>query len=168
MKIEFVAASTDAGPKAAIVVLAQEGAPLAGAASDLDAVTGGALSRAVEGSRFTGAKGQRLDLLAPHNLEACRVALVGTGRAGPLTAAALELAGAEAYQALKTAGAEVMILKLPSISPELAAAAAFGIRLGAYRFDRYRTTEAAENKPSIKKVRLEVDGPNAFQASPTP
>ena len=31
----------------------------------------------------------------------------------------------------------------------------------AYRFDRYRTTEPAEKKPSIKKVRIEVDEPKA-------
>ena len=129
MKIEFVAASTDAGPKAAIVVLAQEGAPLTGAASDLDAATDGALSRAIEGSRFTGGKGQRLDLLAPHNLDAGRVTLVGTGGAAPLTEPALEMAGAEAYQALKVTGLEVLVLKLPATSAELAAAAAFGIRL---------------------------------------
>src|SRR5205809_636030 len=43
----------------------------------------------------------------------------------------------------------------------LAAAAAFGIRLAAYRFDRYRTTEKPEKKPSVKVDRLEVDDSKA-------
>ena len=58
MKIEIVAAEAEAGPKAAIAVLAAENTPLAGAAALLDTATGGALQRAIDGSRFTGAKGQ--------------------------------------------------------------------------------------------------------------
>ena len=33
------------------------------------------------------------------------------------------------------------------------------MRLAAYRFDRYRTTEKAEKKPSIRKVIIEADYP---------
>jgi leucyl aminopeptidase len=161
MKIEFVAAEAEAGPKAAIAVLAPENTPLSGASAILDAATGGALQRAIDGGRFTGAKGQTLDLLAPHNVDAARVILVGSGPPGTFGVDAIEAAGAQAYQAVKSSGAEVLVLKLPATSAELAAAAAFGIRLGAYRFDRYRTTEKPEKKPSIQRVRLEVDDPKA-------
>ena len=161
MKIDFVAADADAGPKAAIAVLAAENTPLAGAAAILDAATGGALQRAIDGGRFTGAKGQTLDIVAPHNVDAGRITLVGSGPSTAFGVETIEAAGAQAYQAVKTSGAEVLVLKLPAISAELAAAAAFGARLAAYRFDRYRTTEKPEKKPSIKKVRLEVDDPKA-------
>jgi leucyl aminopeptidase len=161
MKIDFVAADAEAGPKAAIAVLAAENAPLAGAAAILDAATGGALQRAIDGGRFTGARGQALELVAPHNVDAGRVTLVGSGPSGGFGAETIEAAGAQAYQAVKTSGAEVLVLKLPAISAELAATAAFGVRLAAYRFDRYRTTEKPEKKPSIRKVRLEVDDPKA-------
>ncbi len=160
MKIDFVAADAEAGPKAAIAVLAAENTPLAGAAAILDAATGGALQRAVDGGRFTGAKGQTLDIVAPHNVDAARIILVGSG---PATAfgETIEAAAAHAYQAVKTSGAEVLVVKLPAISAEFAAAAAFGARLAAYRFDRYRTTEKPEKKPSVRKLRLEVDDPKA-------
>jgi leucyl aminopeptidase len=159
MKIEFVAPTPEAGPGAAVVVIVHENAPLAGPAASLNAATGGALQRAVEGSRFTGAKGQTLDVLAPHNLDAARVTLVGVGPVAPLTAATLEAAAAQAYQAVKTSGVGTLILKLPNMPADVAAAAALGLRLASYRFDRYRTTEKPEKKPSVKKARLEVDDP---------
>jgi leucyl aminopeptidase len=161
MKIEFVAPAAEAGPGAAVAVLVHEGAPLAGPAASLNVTTGGALGRAMDGSRFTGAKGQTLDVLAPHNFDAARVLLVGAGPVAPFTADVLEAAAAQTYQAVKTTGVEVLILKLPNMAADMGAAAAFGVSLASYRFDRYRTTEKAEKKPSVKKVRIEVDDPKA-------
>jgi leucyl aminopeptidase len=161
MKIEFVAAEAVAGPKAVIAALAAEGSPLSGAAALLDAATGGALERAIGGGRFTGAKGQTLDLLAPHGVDAARVVLVGTGPAANFGPDAMEAAAAQAYQTVKTSGADTLVLKLPAIAGELAASAALGLRLAAYRFDRYRTTVKPEKKPSVGTARLEVDDPKA-------
>jgi leucyl aminopeptidase len=161
VKIEFAGHAGEAGPAAAIAVLVHQSAPLSGAAAGLNLESGGALKRALDGARFTGAKGQALDVLAPQNVDAARVTLVGAGPVGPLTTEGLEAAAAQAYQAVKTSGVEMLVLRLPAVSADLAAAAAFGVRLAAYRFDRYRTTEKAEKKPSVKKVRLEVDDPKA-------
>ncbi len=161
MKIEFVGHAAEAGPKAAVGVFVHEPATLTGPAAALDAVSGGVLKRAIDGGRFTGGKGQTLDIVAPHNIDAARLLLIGAGPAGSPTAEAVELAAAQAYQAAKTSGAEVLLLKLAGASADLAASAAFGVRLAAYRFDRYRTTEKAEKKPSVKKLRLEVDDPKA-------
>jgi len=162
MKIEFVAHAAEAGAKAAVAVLVGENSPLFGAAATLDSATGGALRRAVDGGRFTGGNGQTLDIVAPHGLDVSRITLVGVGPASGLAAAeVMELAGAQAYQAVKTSGAEVLVLKLPELSADLAAAAALGVRLAAYRFDKYRTTEKADKKPSVKKVRIETDEPKA-------
>jgi leucyl aminopeptidase len=155
MKIEFAAHGQDAGAAAAVAVLIQEKAPL-----DLTAIPGGALRRAVDGGRFTGAAGQTLDLVAPHNLDAARITMVGVG-VSALTADAVETAAAHAYQAVKTSGVETLIIRLPQLDSDLAASAAFGVRLAAYRFDRYRTTEKPEKIPSIKKLIVEVDDPKA-------
>ncbi len=161
MKIEFESAPAEAGAKTAIAVLVAEKADLSGAAAALNATTSGALRRAMDGARFTGAKGQTLDVLAPHGLDAARITLVGAGTGTTLSAEAAEAAGATAYNAVKTTGLETLVLGLAGVSADTAAAAAFGIRLAAYRFDRYRTTEKAEKKPSIKKVRIETDDPKA-------
>jgi len=160
MKIEF-SADTGADNTTAVVVFAFEKEPLGGAAASLDQTTGGAVARAIAGGRFSAAMGQTLDLIAPHGLEAARVLVVGAGAAGKLDGHAAELAAAHAYQALKTSGVARLAIQLSGVSAELAAHAALGVRLAAYRFDRYRTTEKADKKPSVTTVRLVVDDPEA-------
>ncbi len=163
MKIEFVPSDAEVGKTGVIAVLAFEKAALAGAAAELDRRTGGALARAIAGGRFTGAKGQTLDLIAPHGLEAARVLIVGAGAEGEFDERALELIAAAAYQAVKMSGADSLTLRLPGVARAMAAHAALGVRLAAYRFDRYRTKEKAEKKPSITKVRIAVDDPSRRQ-----
>jgi leucyl aminopeptidase len=111
--------------------------------------TGGALARAIAGGRFTGAKGQTLDLIAPHGLEAARVVLIGVDGVGAVEPEAVETAAAQAFQAVKASGVTELVLKLGA-DAETAARAAFGVKLAAYRFDKYRTTEKAEKKPSVR------------------
>jgi leucyl aminopeptidase len=161
MKIEFVAHAQETSSSAALAVLVHENTHLSGAAAGLNAASAGALKKAIDTGRFTGAKGQTLDIVAPHNVEASRILLVGIGPEAPLGAEAFETAGAQAYQALKTSGAESLVLMLPETPADHSAAAAFGVRLASYRFDRYRTTEKPEKKPSVRKLRLEVDDPKA-------
>ncbi|MGI8839682.1 MAG: leucyl aminopeptidase [Caulobacteraceae bacterium] len=161
MKIEFVASDTQVGKNAAVGVAAFEGGALSGAAEALDQATAGAVARAIAGGRFTGAVGQTLDLVAPHGLEAARALIVGCGARDKFDARAAELAAAHAYQAVKTSGADTLVLQMPGAPPDYAAHAAFGARLAAYRFDKYRTTEKAEKKPSVKRIQIAVDDPKA-------
>ena len=79
MRIEFVGQDASASAGTAIAVLAYDDRRLSEAATALDAQVGGGLGRAVAQSRFTGAKGQTLDLIAPSGSEAARVVLVGVG-----------------------------------------------------------------------------------------
>jgi leucyl aminopeptidase len=164
MNVDFSGLATEAGASEALVVLAFEGCALSPAASALNARAGDLLTRAMGASRFAGKMGQTLDLIAPHGLTAGRVLLVGAGPAGELDARAVELAAAHAYQALKTSGASGMVLRLDGLAPDIAAHAALGLQLASYRFDRYRTTEAADKKPSIAKTTIAVDDPAAASA----
>jgi leucyl aminopeptidase len=166
MKIEFVAPETiETGAALALPVFS--GSVLSPAAANLDAEIGGAISRARLQSRFEGKAGQSLDLIAPAGLAAARVLVVGAGEAEAFDRAAAETFGAAAYQALKTSGVETLTLRLSGHDPERAAQAAFGALLGSYRFDKYRTREPAEKKPSLIKLRVESDAPKvakkAFQ-----
>jgi leucyl aminopeptidase len=163
MNIEFVAADVEPAPGAALAVIACDPAALAGPALRLDQASGGALQRALAVSRFKGAPGQSVEIVAPQGIKADRVLLVG-GPASP-DEAAMETAAAQAYQALKASGSSVLELRLEGCSPAQAAAAGLGVRLAAYRFDRYRTTEPAEKKPSIQSTRIVVDDPSAAQAA---
>ncbi len=102
MEIEFVSRGPVEGePLSAIAAPVFEGPTLTGAGEALDGVSGGALSRAFAGSRFTGAKGQTIDLIAPAGLHASRVVLVGSGPEGGLNGLSAEAIGASAYLAVK-------------------------------------------------------------------
>jgi leucyl aminopeptidase len=159
MQIEFVepGARPPSGTSAAFAALVYDDVILSPAAEALDQASGGILSRAVSAAGFTGAKGRSLDVVAPAGLSFARVLLVGAGPRADFDAAAGELAAAEAYQALKTSGAATLILGLRAMPAEQAARAGLGVRLAAYRFDRYRTREKPEKKPSIQIVWIETD-----------
>jgi leucyl aminopeptidase len=168
MQIEFV----DFGPAAgealtAIAALVFEGPTLSEAAEELDGQTGGAVSRAAAAGRFRGAKGQAVELVAPANLHASHLLLVGVGPKDEFDAAAAEAAGAEAYRALKLSGARALELRF-NAGPDLLARAAFGARLAAYRFDKYLTKEKPEKKPSIAAVRVASADVRAAKAAYKP
>jgi leucyl aminopeptidase len=151
MDIEFVAAASALPPKTALARLVHEGAALEGA-----------LAQAAAASRFTGAKGQTLDILAPAGVDAPRLVLVGLGKAEGVDTIGVEHAAASALNAVKTSGLTTLRLELPDATADLAAHAALGVRLGAYRFDKYRTKEPADKKPSV--VMTQVVAPDADAA----
>ncbi|WP_421931286.1 leucyl aminopeptidase [Phenylobacterium sp.] len=146
MDIQFVAADAALGEKSALAIVVFEG--------EAASAQGGAFAKALAGARFTGGKGQTLDVLAPSGSDAARVVLVGAGKAGDFDAMAAETAAASAYAAVKTSGLTTLRVVLPGADAAKAARAAFGVRLAAYRFDKYRTKEAAEKKPSIVKTEV--------------
>ena len=162
MKIEFVA---EAGKSPVIAVLVHEGQPLAGPAAALDARTSGALSRAMKASRFNGATVSSLAVMAPAGVDADQVLLTGAGDAKAYDDLALESAVGHAYHAVKLSGADTLTVDLTGETPQRAARAGFAARLAAYRFDKYRTKEKPEKKPSITRVRVVTDDVKAAQAA---
>jgi leucyl aminopeptidase len=169
MRIEFVPVNRVAPPvEGAVAAVVFDGALLSPAAEDLDRAASGAVVRAIATGRFTGARGQTLDLIAPAGLDLARVTLVGAGPKAEFGPEAAEQFGAYAYQAVKVGGAATLTLPMPGASAEEAARAAFGSRLASYRFDRYRTTEKADKKPSVTTVLVAVDDPDAAAAAYAP
>jgi leucyl aminopeptidase len=128
MEIEFVKADAAVSEKTAIAVLVFESEPLSGAASALDAAAGGALARAFSASRFTGAKGQILDVAGPSGTAAARILLVGAGKRDAWDDLAAEHAAASAYNAVKAAGQTILRLVSSDPGAERAARAALGVR----------------------------------------
>jgi leucyl aminopeptidase len=150
MEIEFVATQSALTPRTALARIVFEGS-----------LPPGPLAQAASASRFTGGKGQTLDLIAPASGEAPRLLLVGAGKAEAFDGLAAEHAAANAYNALKLSGLEALRLELPAPAPELASHAALGLRLAAYRFDKYRTVEPAEKKPSLVRGEVVAADPDA-------
>jgi leucyl aminopeptidase len=155
MKITFAAPGI---PKSGTLVVAvAEDRALTPAAATLDETTGGALTRAMESSRFTGKRDQFLSVLAPAGLTAGRILLAGIGNPDEADELQLEaLGGGVVGQLAATGEAEAAVLlhglALAKVKPERAAAViGFGARLRSYRFDKYRTRLEADKKPSLAK-----------------
>ncbi len=148
MDIQFVAAGAAVPAKTALARIVFEGE-----------AQNGVLAQAIAASRFTGAKGQTLDVLAPQGVDAARLVLVGAGKRDAFDAVGAEHAAASAYSAVKASGLET--LRIEGLGgAELAARGALGVRLASYRFDKYRTKEAADKKPSIVRTEVVCDAPD--------
>jgi len=154
MDIKFVAAGTALPAKAALARIVFDGAALDGAVAQAAAV-----------SRFTGGKGQTLDLFSPAGVDAPRLVMVGAGKAEALDAVGVEHAAATAYGVLKTSGLTTLRIEPARPGVDDAARAALGVRLASYRFDKYRTKEAADKKPSITHLEIVADDPDTALAS---
>ncbi|MSO65997.1 MAG: leucyl aminopeptidase [Alphaproteobacteria bacterium] len=165
MKLGF--AETSMPRTGALVVAVYEGRVLSPTAAEVDKKTRGALSRAMKASRFKGSKGQILELAAPTGLSVDRVLALGLGKAVELSDLALQAAGGGLVGRCNSLGdADVAVAVDPAaesalLPVQVAAHLAFGMRLGSYRFDRYRTKEKPEKKPTVKSVKLMVKDPAA-------
>jgi len=153
-------------PKGGVfVVPLAEGAALTGLAAALDKALAGALKRAMEVGEITGKKGAAASLLAP-KAGYRRVLLLGTGKTEAFNALAAEnLGGAMAAAVEKES--EVTVLA-DALDSALAAHVALGARLRAYRFDKYRTTQKADEKPKFSKLTILTDAPGEAEAAYAP
>jgi leucyl aminopeptidase len=157
LKIAFAAPAFPKSGAIAVGVLAD--GKLTQTAAELDKLAGGALTRAIKAARFTGKKGQLLDILAPAGLPNPRVVLVGVGDPSKLEAKDLaDLGGAVTGQLLHSGESEAaFVIGEIKGAPDAGARGAqyaFGALLRGYRFDKYKTTEPADKKPSLKKVTI--------------
>ena len=145
----------------ALAFLFVEGAAPAGLRAQLDAHTGGALERALRAGHFTGKKGQTCVVLAPApGLD--RVVAVGLGKPDDHTVRGMEEAAGAALALMGRD--EAAAIATDGMPAEHAAAAGLGAMLRTYRFDRYRTKEAADDKPRLRALTVLTDDPAAAQA----
>ena len=164
MKISF--AEFEPPRSGAIVVGVAEEGVLTAPARQLDEATGGAIGRALAASpRFRGKRNEIVPVIGPPNLAASRIVLAGLGKLESIDARALEDLGGTLVAHLNGVGETQAVLAIDvagASSLDAAGAAAhlaFGAALRAYRFDKYRTTERPERKPTLSS--LTVAGPPA-------
>jgi leucyl aminopeptidase len=167
MKINF--AEFEPPRTGAVVVGIWEEGKLTAPARQLDEASGGAVTRALAASpRFRGKRSELLPIVAPANLTASRIVLAGLGRPDALDAHGLEEVGGTLIAHLGGAGETAALFAVDpggeaDIGPAAATAhLALGAALRVYRFDKYRTTERPERKPSL--ATLTVAGPAAAAA----
>ncbi|MBL4719690.1 MAG: leucyl aminopeptidase, partial [Alphaproteobacteria bacterium] len=151
MKITFAELSGEksGAPKSgALVVGVGSKLALTTTAKELDDATNGVLSKTSSASRFSGKEGQSLEILAPGDLENSRVLLVGVGDG--LSELDCENLGGRILTHMNKVGEKAAHIFVEFGNEDDAAAAssiAYGAQLASYRFDRYRTKEAADRKP---------------------
>ncbi len=145
-----IAFARPALPKSgALVLLIGEGETPSGLWQQADEATGGAISRALEVSEFKGGKGKTCMVLAP-GAGLSRVLAIGLGKTAELSDTTLENAGGTVTSSL--AREKAVAVASGALTPAQAARVGMGAALRAYRFDRYRTKEKPEDKPTLAKV----------------
>ena len=158
MRITITDLSIPASGGLAVGVL--EGRTLTATGQKVDTKTGGVLRRAIRSGRFKGARGEILEIHAPAGLKVSTLLAVGLGKPKDLTDLRMEAVGASVAKRFNAAGVAAGALVIDSIkgaklnAPTMAARAALGAKLGTYRFDRYRTQEKPERKPSLKQFKI--------------
>ncbi|NVJ99260.1 MAG: leucyl aminopeptidase [Alphaproteobacteria bacterium] len=156
MQITFSALELASG--GAMVLLVEKEKGLAGVAAEADAATNGALTKAMKTSRFTGASGQKLEVVAPSGLAAERVLLMGVNKLSELSSQDVVELGAGAVAALAMTGSETATIVAEGVDE---VALAEGALLRSYRFDKYRTKEPKAKKPTLASVVVATSSANA-------
>jgi leucyl aminopeptidase len=152
-----IAFAKPAMPKSgALVLLIGEGEMPSGVWRQADEITNGAIDRAFKAAEFNGVKGRTCTILAP-GAGLSRVVAVGLGKPADLTAHVLNEAGG--HVAATVLRERAGTVATGALQPDQAAEVALGATLHAYRFDKYRTIEKAEDKPKLTKLSLLTPDP---------
>src|SRR5436190_21639598 len=93
-----------------------EGRKLLPGATMLDRAAGGAITRAIDASRFKGASDHALTVLAPNGLQASRVLLLGLGKPEKFDRQAAERIGARIVTQLQNSGESEASVLVDSIA----------------------------------------------------
>ena len=111
------------------------------------------LRRAATADRFSGKNGSTLTIIAPSGLNLPRLVVVGTGKEDDLKARDLVKLGGVAMGSVPGAASQVTIfaeLGSGALKSDQIADLALGVRLRAYRFDRYKTKRKEGDERSEK------------------
>jgi leucyl aminopeptidase len=140
LKVGFVPLS--AAPRGSLVVFTDETLRFGAATRKALGAAANSVKRVAETNRFKGKKGSTLDMLAPQGLKVSRLIVVGTGKLSDIKDYDFfKLGGAVAGKLRAGDDAVTVIAELSTdaMTSEQAAAVASGMRLRAYKFDRYKT-----------------------------
>jgi leucyl aminopeptidase len=153
---------------AALIVGVWEDRVLTPAARHADEATLGAVSRAVRAApKFHGKKSELLAIVGPPGPALSRIVVAGLGKPEAADARLMQDLGGALVAHLNGAGESgatvaIDVDNAAKLKPaEAAANIALGAALRAYRFDKYRTTEKSEKKPSLAELTIATPKPAA-------
>jgi leucyl aminopeptidase len=170
VKVGFVPLSTT--PRQTLVVFCDDEMRLGAATRKVLEGAADLVKRAAATSRFKGKSGAVLDLLEPQGIEIQRLLVIGTGKAAELREGdLLKFGGALAGKLNGASDAVTVLAELPGgpMLADQAAAVATGIRLRAYRFDRYKTKKKDGDEGGLRAdVSLAVEDVSAARKAFAP
>ncbi|WP_417841359.1 leucyl aminopeptidase [Terasakiella sp.] len=143
-----------------LVVIGFEGGDLSESAAAIDKQVDGALSRAAKIAKFKGKLGEVVSVLAPGGTKLERVLLIGAGKPKALDLLGAEKLGGTIYRVLGGQQPRTVSIAFDAVEEadarvwEHAAHIAYGALLRSYRFDKYRTKEEDDKKPSIRALKI--------------
>ena len=159
VKVGFVPFST--APRGVLVVFCDDTLKFGAATRKALGTSADVVKRAAETNQFKGKSGSTLDILAPEGLKASRLIVVGAGKLSAIKDNDfLKLGGAAAGKLLAGNAVVTIMAELPdgAMKPDQAAAVASGVRLRAYKFDRYKTKKKDGEDAAVRaEVSLAVD-----------
>jgi leucyl aminopeptidase len=140
VKVGFVPFSS--APRGVLVVFCDDTLKFGAATGKALGSAAAMIKRAAAANQFKGKSGSTLDFLSPEGVKASRLIVVGTGKLSDIKANDfLKLGGAAAGKLRPGSEAVTIMAELPTgaMKPDQVAAIASGVRLRAYKFDRYKT-----------------------------
>src|SRR5215831_21354281 len=140
VKVGFVPFST--AVRGILVVFCDDALKFGGATRKALGPAADLVKRAAVTSRFKGKSGSVLDLLEPEGIKIQRLIVIGVGKTSELKEKDFLKFGGALTGKLNAASEAITVLaELPDRAMEAgeAAAVATGVRLRAYKFDRYKT-----------------------------
>jgi leucyl aminopeptidase len=159
LKVGFVPFS--AAPRGVFVVFCDDTLKFGAATRKALGPAANLVKRAAATNQFKGKSGSTLDLLEPEGIKIQRLIVVGTGKASEVKEKDfLKFGGVLAGKLNGGSEAVTVMAELPDAAmlPDQAAAIGSGVRLRAYRFDRYKTKKKdGENGALRAQVSIAVE-----------
>ena len=157
VKVGFVPLS--AAARGTLVVFCDEALKVGAATRKALGGAADLVKRAAAAAEFKGKNGATLDLLEPDGIKIQRLIVVGVGKPSELKEKDfLKFGGALAGKLNAATEAVTVLAELPdgAIEPANAASIGAGVRLRAYRFNRYKTKKKDENDALRAQVSILV------------
>ena len=147
-----------------LVVFAAQDLAMGPVAAGLLEPAQAALRKAAATMKFKGKSGSALDLLAPADVPADRLHVIGTLSDKATPGHRFVSLGGTVMGKLKQAGAATLLFDLPGATPEDAADVMLGLALRAYRFDIYKTKKKDDAEAEVTpRIRIAVADVAAVQ-----
>ncbi len=153
MKIKF--SDKKLSKTEALVIVVTDSLKLGKQATSINKEANNIIKKAIKSQHFKGKKGSILSIPAPEGVDYNTILLASFGKEKDVNELGETNLGGKIIAELnkiKAKTASVLVEGFATKQKELLANMAYGALLRSYRFDKYKTKEKTENKPSLQEI----------------